>query len=83
MQLPFPPYELAFIRGIPAQDGLPGRIWVNDEEINSTVIENECNIYCSSFTWGYSGSGPYNTAVAISYTIFGDKYLANNLATLI
>ena len=83
MKLPSPPFDIIFIRGTPFRNGENTHLFVNDQELLSTLVNEQFGSYCSGYTWGYEGSGPSCTAQAISYSIFGEKYLALYMASLI
>lgn len=75
--------EVATVRGLPGQKGDYSRLWVDDIPIEIIHINTLFNYYCTDFTWGYVGTGPGFTALAVSSALFLDKHLAGKLACLI
>jgi len=69
----------ARIRGIYSNDGC--RIWVNDTEITPERSQKIYNHSCE-FNWGYMGSGPAQTALAICYHVFRSERRAVDLHQL-
>lgn len=83
MKLPNPPFDIGFIRGIPYGDGESSQLIINGQLIAPSLVKELFGSYCSQYIWGYSGTGPNCTALAISYILFDDKYLARELALIV
>jgi hypothetical protein len=68
---------------ITANRNLPEpKIWLDDKELvlaNSLKIRNHSP---SGFNWGYGGSGPAQTALAICLEAFKDVHMAESLYQL-
>jgi hypothetical protein len=55
------------------------RIWVDSKEISLAESQKIRLHSPDGFNWGYGGSGPAQTALAICMEIFNNKYIAEAL----
>lgn len=70
---------LFHIKAIPAQNKSDVRIWVNDQELSPKESQSVYNHSPDGFEYGYSGSGPAQTALAICLFMFKDVLVAQGV----